>query len=1230
MILSQYSFSERKVKSSRISLILVMIFLFQILSPTVLADTDETEYYSNIQGLEYEVQMSITSFWEDKANIEYVVKNTGDEIIHNWDFIVNIPYSITNIWNAEVIDYDGMFYEIGNSVYNQEILPNQSITIGLTVSGIADTNKIQEPSIWYLNTKNIEIPPDYIALSYVEYSNWSDGFNGAITLTNVSTENIYDWSFEFSSNRSIVSVSNAIYSADETDSISNDGYNTNLLAGESWQIGVNGGSNDGSDFDISIISFNGYGTAYSLFEDINGNNVADYLEEIYGEEGPEEPQVTVTPTPTEVPSVSPSVVPTDMPLISPSVTPTEMPSVSPTDTPTPEITPVGTPTPTEEISYDYVDTDHDGLSDEEELLWGTDIDNPDTDGDSLSDFLETLMGYSPTDSDSDGDGILDGDEDCDGDGLSNSYEESVGTCCYAPDSDYDGLNDYEEIFVYGTDPRNEFSDDDSVNDGDEIALGKNPNDSSDENLLFSQELTKVIDNGEDNAIVSVSVELSLPGFIEKEVEIRDVYNIDIYSTDVYGRLGSPVEFNCDVEFDSATITFFYDEDSLGETFEENIGILWFDEEHSGYVVQEQAVLNTDANTVTLEVSHFSTYLAVDLQKWNNPIIPVYDDSKMYRTTYNSNQHFDITFGISLMDTMSDQEIQNAIQVINNYIPYIRSGDRCTFTVFGVSEYYTTEVYTVGGSEGRDIQLMMSDIEYMFSRYFNFRYESGPGYVGNMDALAAASTAMFDDNGNSRILVTISDECITTTIIGYSSGTVLKDEFGVYTVNVSEDCQEKPFVIDFTEDSGGLYFADWITTNIGQQVITNERTRSIMSVMIDDDGDGLFDEMERVGILGTNGKLFHSDPTRRDSDFDTWLDSKELGTIYTITRSKDGSTITIYVGDTCVYSSVYGIVNRNSEYAFLSGFASRIDRGDSIVVCAVISNPESGDDDGDGYFDNEDALPSIKNPDIIYLYTNPDFYDCALFRKNLYENNGYTVRFFKFYDYESFKYAWNGIGLYDDYFNSNGQIKRYGDSYYYNAKYVVIETHGSESILRLNSINDATISVLHRYDLFNVGFNDRKMDSLNLYACSCGKTIEDGNRNIAQTFLDVFSGIKQVIAPDTTLWGNANHYYFLSYSEEQVINDADFWSYVFEINNSQIDGKFYSEDTLVNNARGFIIITRDSEPIDVFDNDVFYGTKIVSEDSIDSGECVLLFDDKEDDNENLDTISNNWHDPILGE
>lgn len=46
--------------------------------------------------------------------------------------------------------------------------------------------------------------------------------------------------------------------------------------------------------------------------------------------------------------------------------------------------------------------------------------------------------------------------------------------------------------------------------------------------------------------------------------------------------------------------------------------------------------------------------------------------------------------------------------------------------------------------------------------------------------------------------------------------------------------------------------------------------------------------------------------------------------------------------------------------------------------------------------------------------------------------------------------------------------------------------------------------------------------------------------------------------------------------------------------------------------------------------MFYGTKIVSEDSIDSGECVLLFDDKEDDNENLDTISNNWHDPILGE
>ncbi|UOA08748.1 Ig-like domain-containing protein [Methylobacter sp. S3L5C] len=56
------------------------------------------------------------------------------------------------------------------------------------------------------------------------------------------------------------------------------------------------------------------------------------------------------------------------------------------------------------------DTDHDGLSDEQEKLYTANPTNPDTDGDDIKDGDEIDMGTSPIDADSDYDGIEDGVE----------------------------------------------------------------------------------------------------------------------------------------------------------------------------------------------------------------------------------------------------------------------------------------------------------------------------------------------------------------------------------------------------------------------------------------------------------------------------------------------------------------------------------------------------------------------------------------------------------------------------------------------------------------------------------------------------------------------------------------------------------------------------------------------------------------------------------------------------
>ena len=106
----------------------------------------------------------------------------------------------------------------------------------------------------------------------------------------------------------------------------------------------------------------------------------------------------------------------------------------------------------ERINVDEGDDDNDGLNNYLEAYYGTDPALADSDGDGLDDYLElAVISTDPSKADSMDDGIRDGDRDSDGDGLTNIEEVGFGSDPAVIDSDGDGHSDYEEK-MSGTDP----------------------------------------------------------------------------------------------------------------------------------------------------------------------------------------------------------------------------------------------------------------------------------------------------------------------------------------------------------------------------------------------------------------------------------------------------------------------------------------------------------------------------------------------------------------------------------------------------------------------------------------------------------------------------------------------------------------------------------------------------------------------------------------------------------
>ena len=233
---------------------------------------------------------------------------------------------------------------------------------------------------------------------------------------------------------------------------------------------------------------------------------------------------------------------------------------------------------------------------------------------------------------------IDADIDTDGDTITDGFELLARMNPLSSDTDHDGLSDGDE-YELGTNPNNPDTDNDGIIDSDEI---------------YEQSISKEINVSEKPEVTSVSVSFGANENIKRTTTIRSLYGIDLRASSVVGLVGSPMSIETSSEFEQATITFNYNEDELGDTDEDDLEILWYNEEDGEFVLLDP-YLDTTHNRVSVDTNHFSTYMVVDKAKWHELWSRELDYSRNTSTPGIPTQYYDIVFAIDSSGSMSGND-----------------------------------------------------------------------------------------------------------------------------------------------------------------------------------------------------------------------------------------------------------------------------------------------------------------------------------------------------------------------------------------------------------------------------------------------------------------------------------------------------------------------------------------------------------------------------------------------
>lgn len=977
---------------------------------TVKSESVTIPCYSVDESQQYDISTIITASWDHHINIDLSITNIGDTKIDNWYLTFKSAYIIENIWNASIYETDGeQTYTIKNTSCNQDILPGESVTVGMTLAYEGD----DKPNVsdWYfLNVSSELVDHENYSILYQEYSKSTTEYTGAILLSAI--EDIEDWTLIIDSEYSISEASNAILTIDENGVCYFENNNlSNISAGSSVLISIQGQPTD-KDFVILDSEVKSHTVAFRLKDDKNNNNILDYLEYVSQEASVNE----TFPIVTEMPVLTPIATVTNIEVSDPKTTITPKSDVTEIPTITPE--PSDIPVPTV-IPIDDIDTDGDGLTDGEEVELGTNIYKTDTDDDGLDDLIEIIIGYNPIKIDSDDNGISDDQEDFDNDGINNLDEIIIGTSLFAADTDFDDLSDKDELDLYGTDPLKFDTDCDEIDDGSEVMMGKNPSDDSDAERKVLQH--KVLDFDENNSVISsIDVQLDLVDRIDYSLSIRDLHGETVGLESIPGCIGSPIEFKCYEDFDKATVTIHYDESMLGNMNEEDLGIYWYNEETGIPEDQNQAVVDSESNTITVELEHFSIYMLYNKSETITiEALPDYDTSAI---EYHESLNLDMFIVLEDNVSVSDEERSEGIRIAKDLINNLSEKDRASVIIVhdqGLGDPSCTET-TLYNCDNYGKKELSHFIENNYCQ-LNTEGQTVDALVNTIIYQSYVLTNKSGDIGNTRRIVQITNGkaayCWDNPF--YNNKFIKMDEHvPYYAINTSAvEINTNNWLWTWCNSTGGKFFAKdtWNIDRVLKDVREDE---------LDKDGDGLYDFMEIAGMVAIgydepiktkvnyDGTGIDSD-SGYDSDGDGLSDGEEMGRMLSISVDED-SVVSLYLNDKLFFST--------SDMSVLERFRVLLpyvpEPGKTSYVFCPLSDPNNPDTDGDKLSDDVDGFPCRKIGTVNVIVYGDDYEgetrikESAILHRAYFREHNMELFYLHCNDHDEFVNILNNLAYYD--------------------------------------------------------------------------------------------------------------------------------------------------------------------------------------------------------------------------